>query len=348
VHPPEWSLQSAITTYYNGRGEQLINLMDEPVGFQYYLEDASEADVTQHETRDLAWSLIRQNAEDYALLFLDWGTRPTMTDYYNSAGQVYDRLLLPVFVLGLIGCGIEFVRRSESRFLLAGFFGFSLPMILTSKVHVGRLVFALPFLMLIAALGFLWLTRALLVWIPRIVRWLGRTPLGTPGPRLSTIRELTQAFLAAVLLVVVADETRRSFLVEPNPSECREDIIALELNHLRTQGADTIALVLADDNAIEVEAIDAATYRLRLEDEYRFVNVATGAASPTREHDDRVVVYVGGLVDQDGTPGASGLPNDGCGIAYLVRQDRVEQFQPFLSAVAARCGPDVAAEMLPF
>lgn len=348
VHPQEWSLKSAVTTYYNGRGEQLVNLVDEPIGFQYYLDGATQEEVVQRETTDLAWSLIRQNAEDYLYLFIDWDTRPTITDYYNSRGQLYDRLLLPVFVLGLVGCVVGFFRRPEARFLLAGFFGFSLPMILTSKVHVGRLVFALPFLMLIAALGFLWLTRALLVWIPRFVGWLGRTSTGTAGPRLSTIREIAQAVLAAVLLLVVADETRSSFLVEPNPSESREETIAVELGHLAAQGADAIALVLADDGGIEIEAINVATYRLRLDDEYRFVNVATGLASPERANDDRPVVYVGGLADQSPDTGASGLPNDGCGIAYLVQQDLVEQFQPFLSAVVARCGPNLIAATLPF
>jgi len=348
VHPPEWSLQSAITTYYNGRGEQLLNLVDEPSGFQYYLEDAAETDVTERETSDLAWSLILQNAKDYLFLFLDWETRPTITDYYNSQGQVYDRILLPVFALGLVACVVGFFRRPEARFLLAGFFGFSLPMILTSKVHVGRLVFAVPFLTMIAALGFLWLTQALLIWIPRVVRWLGRTPMGTPGPRLVTVRELTQAILAAALLVVVADETRQSYLVEPNPSESHEDTIALELNHLNAQGAEAIALVLADETALEVESLQVATYRLRLDDDYRFLNVATGEGSPAREHDDRVPVYVGGLAGQDAAPGASGLPSEGCGIAYLVRQDRVEQFQPFLSEIATRCGHDIVAAVLPF
>jgi hypothetical protein len=313
-----WNPKEAVVRYYNGRGEQILRLNEAPQGYRYYLRQSDEEAATggpQGTTGELAWRLIRQNAEDYLKLNLDWQTRPAITDYWNPQGRLYHRLLVPFFLLGMVVALVRFWRPAagvEARAMLGLFFGFGLPLFLTSRVHIGRLIFALPFLFLLVGFGVVLLAsgRAPGAWRG----WWDRA-----GARV--------ALLAAILVALTAQDAWADYHVAPAPSREWWTAQTLTSQAAAARAAGGAALVAADGVGAEIEAIDGAAYRLLSDESYRYVNLAElprGAQPPAAEAgDERPVLYVGRILDRLRDPATMpGL----CTTLYFVRPDAEDAF----------------------
>lgn len=275
---PGWHPVGAIKHYYNARGEQLLSLRDNPQDFQFYLRDADAGASPDQLEREL----LEQNAKDLARLFLDVDTRPALTDYWNQNGR-----LLPWFVMPfvLLGIGVSLWRvwvSPEARLLHLMFWGFTLPMIATSKVHIGRLVFAIPFICIFAGIGIAWLA-----WC--FARGISARPQVVS--RLHWIAPI----LAIALLVPTAREAWSDYHVDVAPTRDHQLAEQLETNLGYYQSTGGVVWISGGREQTEVEAIGMAATRIEVIGDYQFVNLAEGQRPDSS--DDRPVVYFGGTTD---------------------------------------------------
>jgi hypothetical protein len=363
-----WNPKDAVVRYYNGRGEQILRLNEAPEGYRFYLrqtEEERQQGGPEGTAEDLAWRLIRQNAGDYVNLLLDRQTRPAITDYWNPQGRLYPRLLVPFFLLGLLVSLVRFwgpASGVEARALLGIFFGFGLPLFLTSRVHVGRLIFAVPFLFLLVALGV-----AVLAGVvnrrssasapeqpsppaPLPSAGEGRTAryslLSPPSSVLSPQSSvLAVAALAAILVGLTAQDAWADYRVVPGPS--REWAVAQTMvgQAAAARAAGGAALVAADGVGAEIEAIDGGAYRLLSDDEYRYVNLAEGGdALPVPAGDDRPPLYVARVLERLRSGTMPGL----CTNLYFVRPDAEDAFLEAMDGGRpAGCAAPVKYVLLP-
>jgi hypothetical protein len=167
--------------YYAGRGEQIANLIVNAGTYNNMIGNASIPlnAAAPLSPAELAWNLFSTNARDMANLFLDKDTFPAPLDYWNPHGRLIPWWLLPFLLLGLarvIWLGIR-PAGYRWRVLVLLFLGFTFPLLLTSQVHIGRLIFAVPLICPFVAIGLATLTAFVVRFLPRL---LHRAP--TPGP----------------------------------------------------------------------------------------------------------------------------------------------------------------------
>jgi hypothetical protein len=275
---PGWHPAGAIRQYYNARGEQLLSLRDNPQDYQFYLRDADTGDSPDQLER----ALLKQNAEDLARLFLDVDTKPALTDYWNQNGRLIPWFVLPFVLIG-IGLSLWRAWRSpEARLLNLMFWGFTLPMIATSKVHIGRLVFAIPFLCIFAGIGIAWLALS-------FARGIADSP--RVGSRLRWIAPA----LSVLLLAATASEAWSDYRVDVGST--REHWLAgqLESSHGYYQSAGGVVWISGGRDQSEVEAIGMAATRIEVAGDYQFVDLALGERPDPGNN--RPVVYYGGIAD---------------------------------------------------
>ncbi|HEU5432714.1 MAG TPA: glycosyltransferase family 39 protein, partial [Thermomicrobiales bacterium] len=321
---------SAVVDYFEARGEQII-AMRNPADYDYYLRpapgDAADGALAGS-TGELAWRLVRQNASDLVKLFLDRDTQPVLTDYWSASGRLWPALLAPWFALGLMRTVVDALRRPAAWLLLALAGGLTLPLLLTSRVHIGRLVPALPFLLLLAAVGLVWTTAQLRAGLTRLAA-------GDGG------RLLPYAAFALPIgaLVWLALATRAEFAV-PIPVN-RETRTAAALRAAAPLAAERGEAALVDDPALgaEIEQVHAAVYRLQLDGVYRFVGLA--AAADPAPGDSRPPLLYGGVL----TAVRDGTMRDPCAPLYLV----VPEVEPALRAAldSVGCAKPPPIQVLP-
>ena len=155
---------AAVEAYYNGRGEQIFRMTGTQSGVSPFLRDLTpeqQEQIAEESTDQQIRRLVRQNANDLVDLLIDRNTRPAVTDFWNPHGRLYPRVMVPFFLVGMLSLLILFLFDPRARLMLALFWGYSLPLLLTTQVHIGRLVFIVPLLAIICALP-----------IGLIVRWL--------------------------------------------------------------------------------------------------------------------------------------------------------------------------------
>lgn len=333
----------ALSSYYDGRGEHVFALSIAPESYRAYLASAAAEEAAGAAPGDrvtLAARLIARNSGDLLGLLLDRGTRPVLTDFWNPHGRLYPALLVPFFWLGLARAARRARDRLEDRALLVLFLGFSVPLVLTSQVHVGRLIFALPFLLLLVAAGF----DGLLEWPD----WRRRA--SGVADCLGAGRAAAGALLAALLLAAVARATWLDYRVPPPATEAALAVPVLR-DHLaaaRRHGGG--ALVLDPDagaagGQIEVEAIRLGAYRLLLDREYRFADLSAGMSSGPTAGDERPSLYYGGLFDRlrRGEP----LPNR-CENLYFVTTSLHEPVREIFSRPEQGCASPPPIVPLPW
>lgn len=310
---------AATAAYFRARGEQLVALHGAPAGYGQYLRPAAVGIGGEGTPVEFACRLVGQNAGDLLALLLDRGTRPTLTDSWNPHGRLWPPWLAAGFAVGLVGLvwGGTVGRRPEDRLLLALAAGLTLPLLLTTRVHVGRLAPALPFLLLLAALGCRLLAGAAVSALARRRpgRWARALPAGG----------------AALLLAATAGATWLDYRQAPPPTG--EALLATTVA-ARLPTAPRVGLALVEDPrlGLGVEAVRAATLRLELDDRVRVVDLAlTPDPPPGAAGDDRPPLYAAGVL---GRLRAADLP-DRCRLRYLVAPAAADAF---VSAL----GPDGA------
>ncbi|MFT4038888.1 MAG: glycosyltransferase family 39 protein [Thermomicrobiales bacterium] len=256
----------AALSYFHARGEQLTAMSDDPTLVGRYVRDAT----APADPWAAARLLVTQNAGDLLRLLRDDGTRPVLTDYWNETGKFWPGVLLPFALLGALAC-LAPVRRSGRRALtralpLLLFLALTLPLLLTSRVHIGRLLPALPFALLLVSLGVV----VAAVQGGALLRRL-RVPV-SPA--------LLGSVLALALLAAAAVQTRQALAVPLSPT--REEQITRALAAWAGSAELHGGAVLVDDPAIgdEIERVHAATYELGLDSVYQFSDLRHPAASP--------------------------------------------------------------------
>ena len=334
----------SMRTYYNGRGEHVLALRENPAEYASYLNLPPEEHaklVGEASTWEIGRRLVARNTMDSIKLLLDWETRPVITDHWNPHGRLYPLLLVPFFFLGLVRVGRCAPHKTEARALLALFFGFCLPVLLTSQVQVGRLVFLVPWLFLLVAIGLEWCTRV----IRSTVQFTPDQSQGAQTPWI-TNPSPTTTMAWFVLIALVARSTWLDF--HQAPVLLREEQTLARLasvaDEARRRGAD-VAVVLGDLSGAELEAVNFVPYRLHLDQHYRFVNLAQDWAPTGPVTDARPAVYYGGLMDRVGDPGT--IPNY-CGTIFLVPPWLEFSFLIKTSDAVAWCGEPLDHRVLPW
>jgi 4-amino-4-deoxy-L-arabinose transferase-like glycosyltransferase len=269
---PAPDLAAAAAGYFHARGEQLVAMSDDPgLAGQYVRDDRAGT----RSGWEAALALVEQNAADLTGLLLDRDTAPIPTDYWNERGRLWPWYLLPFVIAGTLVTLVKGLRGGQSAMvrllplLLA--LGLALPLLLTSRVHVGRLVPMLPFALLLAASG-VWVCAGWLAMLPRRA-WPGSAiAMGWIAP-----------LLAAALLLPVAIGARGEMLTPLSPT--REARAAALMARWTDAAVARGGAVLVEDPALgdEIEGVHAATYRLDLDRRYRLVDLQEPPAAITAD-----------------------------------------------------------------
>jgi 4-amino-4-deoxy-L-arabinose transferase-like glycosyltransferase len=313
----------AIVSYYSGHGEQLANLRDDPKGIQRYIREPSTGPAAGSAT-GLAVELVRQNAVDLDRLLTDRQTLPAITDYWNPHGRLYPWFLVPFFVFGSLLTLRRAFSQAEARAWLVLFWGFALPMLLTSRVHIGRLIYIVPLLMLFVALGMVSSAQFLQRGAGRVTGRLGRLP----HPAVWRVGA-TAALLVALL--TVGNATWTDYRVAPRAGETARIARLLSTPAEPVPDGAGIVLALAKSQAdLEGEGLTVSALEIMLGDEVRFVNLR--AAGPVAAPDGRQTVYFGGFL----TGATRDLPTF-CQNLYIVPTNNLDQFKTVTAQAAAAC-----------
>ena len=328
-----WNLRSALAAYFNAGGEQLASFVEYPNSFRSFLPPEAATGTTG----DLAWNLVQRNVSALVALLADQDTRPPLTDFWNTHGQLYSSLLVPLAVVGGVLLLSQLLRSVEARFLVVGFAGLTLPLLATSQVHLGRLVFASPYLMIVVAVGLVWLTGLLIVHLPNAILRLTRNDRGAAGRHLASVRVAIRVGLALVLVGAVAVQAWQTDRVWPMASQSHTPEVVDAIRAQRDAGTPAVALVLSVPNEHNFEQLDVATYRLMMDREARFIDALDApSGSPAPAETGRIDVFSGSLAGE-GTATVERLPGDGCEVVYLIAETLAPDFQSALDDLDDRC-----------
>jgi 4-amino-4-deoxy-L-arabinose transferase-like glycosyltransferase len=333
-----------INSYYYARGEQVAALNTDPRAYADYIRLSPEEQQQIQQGKlpgtptDLMLRLIAQNAGDYARLLLNVDTRPTITDHWNAHGRLYVGVLVPFFIVGLGLVLWRALRRRlhslQEQTLLIMFFGLSLPILLTSRVHVGRLIFSLPLLMIITACGYIWVVHLLAAHIARW--WPGKERLG--------LSRYVAATAPLILIAVTGLSTWVDYTVRPSPT--REAQVTALLKDRLPEVVPGAGVALVDDDSayVEGEVIFAGAYRLELDGAYRFVNLSEGHTPPLDPNDSRPPLYFGGVLSRLRQPDS--MPHL-CDNIYLITPVVEAQFADMLARHDTICRRPIRYYLLP-
>ncbi len=348
--------------YYAGRGEQIANLLVN--GDEYNEVVSPELQIDMPSVEGLAWSLVTKNVVDMANLFLDRETQPALSDYWNPHGRLIPSWVVPLLAVGFLRAGWLGLRRKAFRWrvVVLLFLGFTLPMLLTSQVHIGRLIFALPLICLFVTLGLVsildfgfWILdlpgprrgsgaalRSTLVPMSD-----GKGLLTRPVPRSGVYRvwAWVSVVVIAGLVVCVGWSTWMEYSIDAPPT-----YEALVTPLLRSQVGEAarrgggLALVTGSDEGLTLEEINSNQYRLLLRDAYHLYNLATGDIDVRRPGDTRPALFIGGLMDRLKEP--EKMPSY-CQNVYLVSPNLIDQFKALADSHSDMCPEPVVYHKLP-
>ena len=262
VTMPDPEPVNAALGYFHARGEQIAAMSDDPSAAGQYVRDfkVGEGDDS---VLAAAAGLVIQNAHDLSRLLRDSETRPVPTDYWNESGRFWPWFYLPFATIGAVAAlahALRWRNRPLIRLLpLLLVLGLALPLLLTSRVHVGRLLPALPFALLLVALGIAvvatYVSRVLSHWSlpvrPRLV-----------GVVLAVGVMLPASWLGRAELTVALTPTREEQTIRQ---------LAAWADPVTERGG----AVLVEDPALgdEIERVHAATYQLGLDRQYQFIDL---------------------------------------------------------------------------
>lgn len=342
-----WDLPEAMRVYFNAGGEQLVRLAASPSGFGSFLppEDATGSALDQ------SIALVQRNLLALGRLLTDQDTRPALSDYWNPHGQLYSAVLVPAAVFGAIILLTRIRRSTEARFTAIAFLGLALPMVATTQVHIGRLVFASPFLLIIAALGVTTFIAMLVVHLPNLIARVAAGDRSGANPTVAGFRGLIQVVLATALVVAVAGRAWVADTSPPIPSGGHTPQVAEAIRELRDQGVPAIALVSKPPDQTVFERLDVAGYRIAIDDVARFRDLgippaAAGLVDPAPVPG-RIDVYWGELAAPEDDR-VSRLPGAGCDVTWLIPEGLMDDARPVLDDLAGRCDVAPPVVTLPY
>jgi len=281
---PEPDPLGAAMSYFHARGEQLVAMSGNPAAASEYLRTSDAIE----NGWDAAARLVGQNATDLARLLLDHDTRPPPVDYWNERGRFWPWFFLPFACIAAVSTvrGWLHAPGHQPALLLpiALFLGLALPLVLTSRVHIGRLLPALPFALLLVAAG---------AWI--VAGWIGRRARRVAGGEVEVASRIA-AVVALALLAPAAVAARVDMETPLSPT--RESLTAAALADWHEEARERGGAVLVEDPALgdDIERVHAATYRLDLDDVYRFVDIGRIGEIPENVTDSRPMLLWHGVL----------------------------------------------------
>jgi 4-amino-4-deoxy-L-arabinose transferase-like glycosyltransferase len=262
IAAPDPDPVAAVVHYFNARGEQIMAMSDDPTEAGQYVRDLGAINLSVQEA---ALRLVAQNAADLGRLLLDRDTSPVPSDYWNERGRFWPWILVPFAVVGMLTTGLKALHdgpHAANRLLpLLLFLGLAVPLLLTSRVHVGRLLPALPFALLLAASG---------VWLG--AGWLAEK-FDRAGGGSATLTRWMAPILAGSLLLPIAVRAHGEMATPLSPS--RASRTAATIAEWQHEAQERGGAVLVEDPALgdEIERVHAANYRLDLDGVFRFVDL---------------------------------------------------------------------------
>jgi 4-amino-4-deoxy-L-arabinose transferase-like glycosyltransferase len=321
---PEPDPLAAAMSYFHARGEQLITMSGDPASASEYLRSGS----TVASGWDAAARLVGQNVTDLGRLLLDRDTGPPPVDYWNERGRFWPWFFLPFAVIGGISTVRQWLLASGGRSTLVLplvlFLGLALPLVLTSRVHIGRLLPALPFALLLVAAG----SRSVAGWIGGLARRAASDELG--------MARWIAPVLAGTLLVPAA--VGASVDMQTPLSPTRESLTAATLADRSQDVRERGGAVLVEDPALgdDIERVHAATYRLDLDSFYRFVDIQRIGETSERVSDARPALFWRGAL---GALQAGEIPHP-CQRLWFVAPEIATEFFVAWHAAGCRGAPD--------
>lgn len=259
---------AAAAGYFHARGEQLMAMGHDPAAASQYVRQVGPEERAGWLA---ARHLVGQNAADLGQLLLDRDTLPVPTDYWNERGRFWFGFLLPFALVGAmmaVSAGRRGGGGAAPRLLpLVTALGLALPLLLTSRVHVGRLLPALPFAILLTATG-VWICAD---WLTALARWAG-------AARFVSSRIVAASLAGALLIPVFAGA--RAEMSTPI-AQTREALTAATIAGWVETARERGDAILVEDPALgdDIERVHAATYRLDLERSFRFVDLKAGPSA---------------------------------------------------------------------
>ena len=259
---PEPDPLAAAMSYFHARGEQLVAMSGDPAAASEYLRNERRG--RKRLGRRRAAGGAERGRPRQA---------PARPRYGTAAGRLLERtgsllaLVLPPVrghrqPFSTVRGWLHAPGRQPAMVLpLALFLGLALPLVLTSRVHIGRLLPALPFALLLVAAG---------AWI--VAGWIGELARRVAGGEVEVARWIAPV-LAGALLVPAAVAARVDMETPLSPT--RESLTAAALADWHEEARERGGAVLVEDPALgdDIERVHAATYRLDLDDVYRFVDI---------------------------------------------------------------------------
>jgi hypothetical protein len=319
---------AAVEAYYNGRGEQIFRMSGTQSGVAPFLRNLTpeqREQIAEESTDQQIRRLVRQNANDLVDLLIDRNTRPAVTDFWNPHGRLYPRVLVPFFLVGMLSLLILFFFDVRARLMLALFWGYSLPLLLTTQVHIGRLVFIVPLLAIICALP-----------IGLIVRWLAARQ---PPPYRPAFHRWA-AVAVGLLIAVAGAAPSMADWDTPFPMQ-RMPLVADRIVSLtNTPPTQQLVYVFGDMGGYEIETLRIAELRMELPGYLRFEDMTTGEISGTGP----IPLIYGAIIPLLNQPDA--IPGY-CGNLYLVEPDVLDTFHQASDATAQQaCGQPLRFDVL--
>jgi dolichyl-phosphate-mannose-protein mannosyltransferase len=319
---------AAVEGYYHGRGEQIFGMTSNPNGVAPFLRNLTpeqQEQISAESTDQQARRLVRQNANDLFDLLIDRNTRPAVTDFWNPHGRLYPRVLVPFFVVGMLSLLILFLFDVRARLMLALFWGYSLPLLVTTQVHIGRLVFIVPVLAIICALPIGLIARLLANrqptnYRPAFHRWA--------------------AVAIGLLIAVIGAAPSMADWETPFPMQ-RMPLVAERIVSLtNTPPTEQLVYVFGDLGGYEVETLRVAELRMELPGYLRFEDMTTGEISGTGP----IPLIYGAVIPLLSQPDA--IPGY-CANLYLVEPNVLDQFHQASDAAAQQaCGQLLRVDVL--
>jgi len=130
---------SLTTSYFHGRGEQIVTMYGERPDLK---ERGANALIT----------LLSDNVTSLVKIYLDIGTTPSIVDFWNPKGQIINIFLVPFLLIGIF-VALRKIKKINYLLLLLWFVFTTAPIILTNNVHIGRLFFSLAPMFIFVGIG---------------------------------------------------------------------------------------------------------------------------------------------------------------------------------------------------
>jgi hypothetical protein len=219
----------------------------------------------------------------------------------------------------------RFFRDPNARLMLALYWGYSLPMLLTSNVHIGRLVFIVPVLAIIVALP-----------IRPIVRWLLKRQPRDYRPK---IYPWASFAVGAVIVLIGAVPSLNDWSVEF--PRARMELVTDQIVDLtREPPTEQLVYVFGDAGGYEIESLRVAELEMSLHGYLRFVDLREGVERGTGP----IPLLYGAMLERIGDPGS--IPGY-CTNHYLVEPESEQRFFEEMVAVALpECGQPLRYDIL--